>query len=103
MATDLDAPVGIETKIHSSNGELQIERVADVQGVLDRAANLRSQGRTKTAMGDYHLGTIPAIIIEQYCNQVGITWHDFCVDDTHVNRILTNSDFKHFRVFEGSI
>lgn len=103
-APDIEAPSGIDTKYHTQgDGSITIERVADVQNVLDRAAFLRNNGLTKTAMGDHHVGTIPKIIIEKYCNQNGITFHDFCVDDTHITRILNDSQYSLFRIHGGRV
>lgn len=100
-APEIDAPAGIETKIHVEDEKLVFERVADLQPILDQAADLRSGGFTKTGMGDYHVAKIPALVIEKYCNQVGITFHEFCVNDQHVTRILNDPDYKLFRVWEG--
>lgn len=102
-APDIDKPAGIETNFHIDNGDLIIERVADVQNVLDRAANLRSLGQLKTKMGDHFIGTIPLIEIEKYCNRVGVTLHEFWVDDTHMTRMLNDPDLSLFRVWEGRV
>jgi len=81
-----------------------IERQQDCAPILKEIGDLKqvTDGRGDTSLG-YHVGRIPAVIVEQYCAEMGITFHDFCTDTSHVHRILNNPDFKRFRVFEGRI
>lgn len=92
----------IDTKLHIEDGNITFERVADVQNVIDSAANLRSAGAVKTEGGDYHLGRIPLILIEKYCNEKGITFHEWCNNDVHVSSLLNNSDYAAFRISQGA-
>ena len=81
-----------------------IERVQDCEPVVAEVAELkhRTDGRGDTSLG-YHVGRIPGIVIEQYLKEAGITFHEFCIDNTHIHRIINNPDYKRFRVFEGKI
>lgn len=103
-APDIENPTGIETKFHVEDGNVTIERVADVQAILDETAMLRSMGHTVSESGDlHHIGKIPKIIVEKYCNEKGITFRDFITDDTHITRILNDPDYSLFRVWEGRV
>lgn len=93
---------GIHTRIEVENGGFTIERIADTQPILDEIKAIKdvTDGRSKS--GDLvHVGRIPAIIIEKYCNESGVTFHEFCIDDTHVTRLLNDSAYKHLRIWEG--
>ena len=81
-----------------------IERVQDCEPVVQEIEEIKqlTDGRGDTSLG-YHVGRIPGIVIEQYIKQVGITFHDFCVDTTHIHRIMNNPNYKKFRIFEGKI
>jgi len=81
-----------------------IQRVQDCEPIINEIAELKqlTDGRGDTSLG-YHVGRIPAIIVEQYLKHAGITFHDFCVDTTHIHRIINNPDYKKFRVFEGKV
>lgn len=81
-----------------------IHRTQDFEPVILEAKRHReiSDGRGKTSLG-YHVGTIPALIVEQYMKFAGITYHEFMIDRTHIHRIMNNPDYKKFRVFEGRI
>jgi len=81
-----------------------IQRVQDCDPIIQEVTDMKqvTDGRGKTSMG-YYAGRIPAIIVEQYMKEMGVSFHDMINDTTHVHRILNNPDFKRFRVFEGKI
>ena len=81
-----------------------IQRVQDCEPIIQEVAEMKqfSDGRGETSMG-YYAGRIPAVIVEAYMNEMGVTFNDMITDTTHVHRILNNPDFKKFRVFEGKI
>lgn len=102
----IERPANIDTRFHLGNGDgsMVIERVADVQSILDSAKNLRSNGAGVSESGElHHVGRIPSIIIEKYCNANGISYREFLIDDTHITRILNDPDYKLFRVWEGTV
>jgi len=96
----------IKTSFHydaTANKEI-ICREQDISPIIKEIEDIKqiSDGRGNTGMG-YFAGRIPGIIIEKYMKQVGVTFHEFCTDDTHIHRILKDPDYKKFRVFEGNI
>lgn len=95
-------PAGIDTIIHVGDDKLAIERKYDAQPILDQVQQIKIHTNGISKTGDlYHVARIPSIVIEKYCNEVGITFHDFLVDDTHVTRLLNDSTYKHLRIWEG--
>lgn len=79
---------------------LIIENSQDCSPIIQDVVKLRDNAKGEDM---WHLGRIPAIIVEKYCNTVGITFRDFMQDKTHINRIMNDADYKHFRVFEGAL
>ena len=84
----------IEDKLH-------VERTQDVEPVLEQVKIEKENIREIPGLG-YKVGTIPAIIVQQYCNEVGITYREFCIDQTHIKRIMNDPDYRKFRVWEGN-
>lgn len=99
-----DGFTGVETvfSTDSSTGNVVVERRADVEPLIKNVERLRdySGGKGKDF---WHLGRIPLAIVESYLAQHKVTFQQFCEDPAHVNRILLDPDYKHFRVFEGNI
>lgn len=84
------------------NRRIVFQRAQDVEPLIDQLAELRNTTTGKSASGElYHVGDIPAVVIEQYLNENGVRWAEFIRDDTHIKRILQNPDFAKFRVWEG--
>jgi hypothetical protein len=76
----------------------------DIEPLLNDIKAIKDITNGKSDSGDmYHVGTIPAIIVEKYCNEVGISFHDFIIDNTHIKRIVNDPDFARFRVWEGKL
>lgn len=93
---------GIKTDMELVEGALVVQRSADVEPLIEHLAGLRQDSDGKSDSGElYHVGDIPYIVIEQYCNEQGVTFADFMRDDTHIKRILMNPDFSKFRVWQG--
>jgi hypothetical protein len=88
----------METKfLYEDDGEkLVIQNTQDISPIIQEVEKLRDFGGKGKDM--WHLGRIPEIIVEQYCNSVGITFREFMLDNTHINRIMNDADYKHFRV-----
>ena len=81
-----------------------IERVQDCEPIVQEVTEMKeiSDGRGSTSLG-YFAGRIPGVVVEQYMKEMGVTFQDMIIDNTHVHRILNNPDFKRFRIFEGKI
>lgn len=81
-----------------------VERVQDCEPIVKEVKQIKevTDGRSNNGIG-YFAGRIPGVIVEQYCNENKVSFRDFCIDDTHIKRILNNPDYKKFRVFEGKV
>lgn len=93
----------MQTIFHRNNENLLIvENKQDCEPIAEICARLRKEGKTGTSEM-YLVGTIPDVIVEKYCIEHGISNHEFCIDRTHIKRIMNNPDYAKFRVWEGQI
>jgi hypothetical protein len=50
-----------------------------------------------------HLATIPGILIQQYCNDNGVSFAQFMRQPEHANRMLNDPALSAFRVHTGRV
>lgn len=75
---------------------------ANLRAVADHCAALRSAG--DTGSGEMkHVARVPAILVQKYINDNGITFAQFMRDPKHAERLLADPAIAHFRVWEGRI
>jgi hypothetical protein len=78
------------------------ESMTDLHAVADHCKALSSAGLT----GDKemrHLATIPGILIQQYCNDNGVTFAQFMRQPEHANRMLNDPALSAFRIHKGRV
>jgi len=75
------------------------ESMDALRGVVDWCHAIESEGRNKVPGldGTEHVATFPAIIVEQYCNDNGITLHEWMNNPVHVDRMLNDPALRGFR------
>jgi len=88
----------------NSEGTAFFNRVQDVEPIIDEVARIKQVSNGMSKSGELaHVGRIPAVIVEKYCTELGITFQEFLQDKTHINRIVSNPDYSRFRIWEGSL
>lgn len=86
-----------------SHERVAVERRQDVEPILNNIEALRADGGGKSKTGEiYHAARIPLVIVEQYCNQKGITYAEF-LKGKHVLNLLRDPSLKAFRIWEGRV
>ncbi len=94
----------IETRYHTQDDNLIIERVQDFGAVLKSVKQHKEVMSSKPVDGlGYYVGEIPGLVIEQYMKAHGVSYAEFINNDEHVNRIVKDPNYKDFRVWEGRI
>ncbi|MCP3704613.1 MAG: hypothetical protein GY954_16995 [Alteromonas sp.] len=94
----------IETRYHEQDGNLVIERVQEVDPVLESVKQHKEVQTGKPVDGlGYFAGRIPGVIVEKYMNEFGVSYNEFICNDVHIQRILNDPEYKRFRVWEGRI
>lgn len=92
----------VKTEYKLDGDDLHIKRESDAQPILDLTSSLRSIG----AVGSNefrHAASFDAVVVEHYCNQNGISFHEWLTNPVHVKRMLADKDLKAFRVWEGRV
>lgn len=94
----------IQTKLHydASTDGLIIERVQDVEQVLEYAKRQHLSGE-HGGPDMKHAASIPAVLVEAYCNQHGITFAEFMGSEAHAKAMLNDKSLAHFRIWKGRV
>jgi len=94
----------IKTSLHYDEVEdrLTVKREQEVKPLIERNKVLAEAPPYVEGLG-YYAGSIPAIVIEGYCNENNVTFQDFMSDPKHINRILNDPDYKKFRIWQGKV
>lgn len=90
----------VETRLHwddEGDGKLIVQRVQDAEPALQHAAALRAAGAGK-GKDLHHRAHFPAVVVEAYCNRVGIDFREFLTNPEHARRMVADPDLAHFRV-----
>lgn len=91
-------------KYEEAEDRLYVETIQDCEPILDNVKQHREVATGKPTPGlGYFVGRIPSVIVEKYCKEFGITFNQFCEDNTHVKRIVNDPDYSRFRVWEGQV
>lgn len=74
----------------------------DLQIVADHCAALRGVGATGSSEMK-HVASVPAIIVQKYINDNGITFAEFMREPKHADRLLADPALSAFRVWTGRV
>lgn len=94
----------VRTEVHvdPSEDRFVVNRVQDVEPILERAKALHNAGIGQS--GDWrHAASIPNVIVERYCEDAGITFQEFMQNVAHMKRLLESPDLSHFRIWKGRL
>lgn len=81
-----------------------IERVQDVEPILERAKGLHNAGLTHSDDREYvHAASIPNVIVERYCHLHKIAFDEFMRNEDHQRRLLNDPDLSGFRIWKGRV
>lgn len=90
------------TRVHESDNGLTIQRVQDVEPILDGCHARRVQGMTGSSEMR-HAASLPMVVVEAYCNDHRITFAEFMADPRHANAMVNDPALAAFRVWEGRV
>lgn len=92
----------IEEFIDGDGDTFHVKKTFDVEPTLNSAAELRSNGATKSADGQYwHVGRLDVNVYAMWLKEAGVSWDDTKAAEEVVRKKLMNGDFSKFRVHEG--
>lgn len=62
--------MSVKSEFHLNDGNLIVNRVQDVEDIIDRNKQLQNESQT-WAGTFHHIGTIPNVILEKWINESG--------------------------------
>lgn len=102
MKTVIDNGNGVTTTIAMQDGALITGTTQNCDAILDHVAALRNEGFHGSK--DMRLAArVPAVVVEQYCNNKGITFREFSQSETHKIAFLNDPDYSALRVWGGRV
>lgn len=88
------------TRAFQDGDEIRLVRVQDAEPILDGIQELRSSGLTGSE--DFrHVGRIPAVVLEGWLNDAGVSFNDHKAVEEIIHRKLLDGEFSKLRVHEG--
>lgn len=92
---------GISTRIIQSGEVSGILRTQDCNAIAEYAKAQHNGGYHGTAEVK-HAARLPLAIVEQYCNDTGITFSEFIKNPVHVARVVKDPKNDAFRIWKGN-
>jgi hypothetical protein len=92
----------VQTLMHEEDGKTIFERVQDCTPIAERTKALHNEGLHGTSEMK-HAAKIPNVLIEAYCNRVGITFNEWCGNEHHIRAMLNDPSLSAFRIWKGKV
>lgn len=93
---------GLQSVVAVEDGNLITGTVQDCTPILERAQALHREGQHGSSEMK-HAASFPAVLVEKYCNDNGITFHEFMNGKEHVKRMLNDPSLSYFRIWAGKV
>lgn len=102
MKTVVQNSNGTQTVVGLEDGALVTGTVQDCTPILEAAKAAHNAGYTGSS--DMKLAaSVPFVVVEKYCNDAGITYHEFAASQEHKKRLLNDPSLAYFRVWNGRV
>ena len=92
----------VQTVVALQDGNLISGTVQDCTPIVDESARKRHEGELGSK-DMRHAASFPAVVVERYCNESGISFSDFMADRAHIRRMLSDPALSYFRIWEGRV
>jgi hypothetical protein len=92
----------IRTQAHIDDDTITVHRQQDVEPALEDAKARHNAGLFGSS--DYkHAAELPFVLIENYCEQHGITFREWMANPEHVKRMCNDVSLSGFRIWPGRL
>ena len=88
--------------LEGADNEFQILRSQDVEPILEYAKGMHNI-EAGNGKDDKYAAEIPFVVVENYCNRLGITYQQFSEDSSHIRAICNDPSLENFRIWKGRI
>ena len=96
----LDGDVLTTTTFDEMAGKVIVRREQDTQAYVDDIKRVKQVSDGKGG-NFYHAGRIPAVVVEKFCKEKGMTFAEFM--RTGFKTLLNDPDYKNLRIWEGRV
>lgn len=93
---------GIKTTVGMEDGNLHYGVSQDVQPILEYAHHRNVEGFHGTSEMK-HAARIPFVVVEKYCHDHNIEFHEFMANKEHIKRVVNDPSLKAFRIWPGRV
>lgn len=92
----------ISTKVADIEGRTYFGRSQDCSAIVEDVKARQSHGMTGSSEMK-HAARIPTIVVEKYCNDHDISFHEFMANREHIRRVLNDPSLSAFRIWRGQV
>ena len=92
----------MKTTYTQQDDQIIVTREQNVGQIVDYAKAMSNEGFTGKGDAKF-VATIPAVVIEHYCNTHGVTYREFARNPEHMRRILNDQAFADLRIAPGRV
>ncbi|UOD28783.1 hypothetical protein INH39_25580 [Massilia violaceinigra] len=94
--------IDVSTTFQEQDGRLFIGRSQDCTAIAEDAKRRHNAGEFGTSELK-HAARIPNVIVEQYCNDTGVSFEQFMADPVHIKRVVQDPKNDAFRIWKGAL
>lgn len=93
----------VQTKfLEGAEHTFQVLRTQDVEPIVDYSKEMHNTGQGNGS-DLKHAAELPSVIVENYMNVNGVTFHEILNNPVHVKRILNDPALAAFRIWAGRV
>lgn len=94
--------IDVSTSFQEQDGRLFVGRSQDCTPIAEDAKRRHNAGHHGSSEVK-HAARIPAVVIEKYCNEQGVSFEQFMADPVHIKRVVEHPDNAMFRIWRGKL
>lgn len=94
--------IDVSTRYKIEDGKMYVQRSQDCTAHADWCKEQRAIGNFGTSEMRF-AASLPAVEIEKYLNETGVSYADFMADPVHMRRMLRDPTLADFRVWQGQV
>ena len=103
MRSDINNGDGTVTTVALHDGALTTGTTSYVAHAIADDAKARHNAGFHGSSDMKHAARVDPVLIEAYLNRNGITFSEFCGDQAHMRRFLSDPAIGHFRIWKGQV
>ncbi len=98
----LQAVDGVQSKMVIQDGKTVLGTVQDCTPFIEDVKARHNEGLHGSSEMK-HAARIPNVVVEMYCNQQGIEFHEFMANPVHIKRLVNDPALAAFRIWPGRV